>query len=338
MTVQFFNETPYSAFGFETELYDEREYFSLAAKASFDLTPRGTLFVREEHDPIELGDRYAGDPGASSLLAATDLIPRRLNTDIVITGRASAPGGVAVEQWMAGIRIGNIHKVIQLTGPRAWRHRLISGWELSPLARTTSVPLSYELAYGGERPTREDEKRDVWLPNPVGCGYVGRQRWETDREWPAPQLLGPRDILSHSPPRRGKTYGFGPIPGDWSPRVERIGTTDETWRQTVAPRLPADFDLRFFNCAPDDQQISGFLRGDEKIALAGLLEEELCVFCLPDWHATALMVDHDDIIIPLDMDLSGINIDLDRRVVTLVWRLTTPADHWKQSSLSLMAR
>lgn len=50
------------------------------------------------------------------------------------------------------------------------------------------------------------------------------------------------------------------------------------------------------------------------------------------------MVDHDDIIIPLDMDLSGINIDLDRRVVTLVWRLTTPADHWKQSSLSLMAR
>ena len=337
MTVHLFNETPYPAFGFETELYDDREYFCLAVKASFDLTPRGALRLREEHDPIELGDRYAGEPGASSLLAATDLIPRRLNTDVVIIGQAKAPKGAAAEHWLAGMKVGNIHKIIQLTGPRTWHYRMIGGWKLSPPQRTTSVPLLYELAYGGERPTRDDEKRDVWAPNPIGRGYVGRHRWETDREWPAPQLLGPRDILPDTP-GKGHTYGFGPIPGDWAPRVERIGTTDETWRQTVAPHLPADFDLRFFNCAPDDQQAQGFLRGDEKIALSGLLQEEIYTFRLPDWEATALMVDHDNIIVSLDMDLSGVNIDLDRRVATLVWRLTTPADHWKQASLSLMAR
>lgn len=336
MTIEFFNETPYPAFGFETELYDRSEFFCLAAKLSFDLAANGVK-LREEQDPLQMGDRYVGEPGASSLMAATDLIPIRKRTDILLTGQARAPDATAVERWLAEMKVGSLYKAVQLTAPRVWRHRALGGWQLSPLKPVMSVPLQYELAFGGERPAAEDEERDAWLPNPVGRGYVGRRRWETDREWPAPQLLAPRDSLKDQPGREHATCGFGPIPGDWAPRVGRIGTTDAAWRREVAPHLPSDFDLRFFNCAPDDQQADGFLQGNEEVALSGLLDNPYA-FHLPYWRATALMVDHDDLVLSLDMDLSTVQIDLDRRVLSLVWRLTTPANRWKQASLSLMPR
>ena len=336
MTVALINDTPFPVFGFDTELYDSREFFCLAAKASFDLNPRG-LVLREEQPPLNMTDRYVGEPGESSLLAVTDLIPRRERTDIMITGHACAPAGRPTARWLAEMKVGELYKAVQITGPRSWRHRSLGGWELSPLGDVTSVPLQYELAFGGERPTRDDEERDAWMPNPVGRGYVGRHAWQKDVEWSAPQLLAPRDELSPIPGRNQHTCNFGPVPGDWEPRVSRIGTTDEAWRKNVAPHLPADFDLRFFNCVPDDQQAAGFLRGDEEVALLGLFDE-LTVFRLPAWQATALMVDHDDIVMSLDMDLSTVHIDLDQRTLSLIWRLSTPADRWHQASISLMPR
>jgi len=336
VTVALINETPFPAFGFDTELYDSREYYCLAAKATFDFSARG-LTVRDEQPALNMTDRYFGEPGESSLSAVTDLIPRRERTDVLITGHASPPNGRPAKRWLAEIKVGDLYKSIQLTGPRAWRHRSVGGWELSPLNEVDAVPLRYELAFGGERPTRDDEDRDVWLPNPVGRGYVGRHPWAKDRIWDAPQMLSPVDDLGSMPGGNHKTCGFGPIPGDWSPRVERIGTTDEHWRRHVAPHLPSDFDLRFFNCAPDDQQAKGFLRGNEEVALLGLLSE-LAVFRLPDWQATALMVDHDDLVLSLDMDLSTVHIDLDERTASLIWRLSTPADRWHQASISLMPR
>ena len=43
MAIALINETPYPAFGFDTELYDEKEYHSLAAKATFAITAQGCL-------------------------------------------------------------------------------------------------------------------------------------------------------------------------------------------------------------------------------------------------------------------------------------------------------
>ncbi|WP_395352251.1 DUF2169 domain-containing protein [Variovorax sp. UC122_21] len=342
MAIALINETPYPAFGFDTELYDEKEYHSLAAKATFAITAQG-LSPLEEQPPLNMADRYAGEPGASSLLQPSDLIPFRERTDVLVTGEARAPGGEPAHGWLAHVQVGALRKSLQITGPRHWRYRAMGGWELSHPSPVRGVPLLYEHAFGGEHPSGDDAPRDAWLANPVGVGFGGRlrgergERWERDREWPAPQLLSPDETLAAAPGRHYRTLNFAPVPGDWQPRVSRIGTTDEAWRKQVAPHLPRDFDLRYFNCAPDDQQTNGYLRGDEDVELEGLFEA-VRGFRLPALKATALMADHDGIVVPLDMDLSTLHIDLDQGTLALVWRLTTGAQDWSQASLSIMER
>ncbi|SOD21492.1 hypothetical protein SAMN05518800_0053 [Variovorax sp. YR752] len=336
MSIALINETPYPAFGFDTELYDAREYHSLAVKLSFDLTEHG-LQLREEQLPLQMTDGYVGEPGSSSLLAPSDLVPYRERTDVIITGEAVAPHGEPASRWLAEFRVGQLHKALQITGLRHWQHRAISGWELTRVEPVRSVPLHYEYAFGGEQPIEDHEQRDVWWPNPVGRGFVGRRKWSKDQVHPAPQLLALKESLSGAPGRTYRTASFGPVPGDWAPRVGRIGTTDENWRKNVAPHLPKDFDLRYFNCAPDDQQAESYLRGNEEVTLTGLFED-VRRFKLPNYAVTALTANHNGVVLPLEMDLSTVHIDLDASTVALTWHLTTPAADLNQVSLSVMER
>lgn len=257
--------------------------------------------------------------------------------NIIVTGEARAPGGVPAERWLAELQVGPVYKAVQVTGPRQWRHRAITGWEPGGMVATRRVPLLYEHAFGGECPIEDHEQRDVWWPNPVGCGFVGRRKWDKDQVYPVPQLLAREDYISGPPGKHYQTANFGPVPGDWAPRVKRIGTTDEDWCVHVAPHLPQDFDLHYFNCAPDDQQAKGYLRGNEEVAMAGLFEN-VRSFHLPNFMATALMVDHDGIVLALEMDLSTVHIDTTGSTLALVWRLTTVAARWDQISLSVMER
>lgn len=338
MSVALINETPFPAFGFETELRSAAENFCLAVKASYDITAAG-LRLRDEQLPLRMTDVYVGEPGASSLLAATDLVPYRPRTDVLVVGDAHAPGGQPLQRWLAELRVGDrLYKALQVTGPRQWQHHAVRGWTLSGIEAVASVPLRYEYAYGGEHPTDDDAPRDCWPANPVGRGYVGHAKLDKRKPWPAPQLLAPDAALSDAPERTpAVTACTAPIPGDWAPRVQRTGTTDERWRRTVAPRLPADFDDRHFNCAPDDQQVEGYLRGDEELALAGFLRTTTRLR-LPDLQVTALMVDHDGVLVPLEMDLSTVQIDTTHSTLELVWRLITPAASWDQAGISILER
>ena len=61
--------------------------------------------------------------------------------------------------------------------------------------------------------------------------------------------------------------GFGPIARHWEPRVRWAGTYDKRWQRTRKPLLPDDFDDRFHQCAPEDQQVDGGLIGGELVEL-----------------------------------------------------------------------
>jgi hypothetical protein len=50
------------------------------------------------------------------------------------------------------------------------------------------------------------------------------------------------------------------------------------------PLLPDDFDSRFHQCAPPDQQVAGYLRGGEVVALENLTESGRLQFYLPKVH------------------------------------------------------
>jgi hypothetical protein len=334
MNIELINETDYEAFGFYAELFDSRAYYSLAVKASFDIV-KGSLVKRDDPIPIRMSDTYFGEPGESSLANATDLMPYVGRTDILVTGVARAPGVKPQQRWLAEIKIGDLYKKIQVTGPRAWQHSLVSGWKLSVVEPTSEVRLDYGLSFGGEHEAPDDEARDAWLPNPVGRGFVGRKKPRTENRWDAPQILAFNEELASGLGTTYTTAGLGPIPGDWAPRINRVGTTDDRWKKETAPHLPKDFDLRFYNCAPDDQQAEGYLIGNEQFACAGLFEE-VSSFYLPSIRPTALMVDHDGVMISLDMDLARVHVDTLDRTLDLTWRISTQADEWKQACISML--
>src|SRR5260370_42679476 len=60
--------------------------------------------------------------------------------------------------------------------------------------------------------------------------------------------------------------GVGAIGRWWSPRVSLAGTHDDAWKQSQWPKSPLDHDYRYWNCAPEDQQID-YPQGGEEVML-----------------------------------------------------------------------
>ena len=96
----------------------------------------------------------------------------------------------------------------------------------------------------------------------------------------APNIEDPKALIS-SWKQRPRPAGFGPIAGDWSPRIDLAGTYDHKWEKERLPLLPDDFNERYYQCAPEDQLAPTYLRGGEPVELLNLTPERLLRFKLP---------------------------------------------------------
>ncbi len=92
------------------------------------------------------------------------------------------------------------------------------------------MPLAYENTFCGTDDSKIRNSVPASFPeNPLGTGFVVKKRISKGK---------------------GKPACFGPIPGNWAPRVYYSGTYDETWLNEKSPLLPGDFDERFFFALP----------------------------------------------------------------------------------------
>ena len=76
--------------------------------------------------------------------------------------------------------------------------------------------------------------------------------------------------------------GFNAIDCAWSPRRELAGTYDEHWRRTRFPSWAQDFDPRYHNYAPKDQQVDGYLIGGERVDVTNMSEQGTLSFHIPE--------------------------------------------------------
>ena len=95
---------------------------------------------------------------------------------------------------------------------------------------------------------------------------------------PVPNVEDPRQLIS-SWKDRPQPAGFGVVASHWMPRLKYGGTYDAAWQKNRFPLLAADFDPRFFQCAPEDQQAA--LRGGETVELTNLTPDGRLTFELP---------------------------------------------------------
>jgi hypothetical protein len=178
--------------------------------------------------------------------------------------------------------------------------------------------------------------------NPLGTGYTTTWYLKgTDcRSIPAPRVEYPgapiteksfKDVLN------GKTgpvpAGFAAIGRTWLPRHVLAGASAQSVDRVDGnnPQLPADFDHRYWNAAPVDQQCP-YLAGDEVFILENLCSREhpaaqpgtgaatLLRFALPGERPFLMLKDLEARAAVRMCHLDTVYIDPEKATVELVWR------------------
>jgi hypothetical protein len=256
------NHTPFAADCGWIRDRDGSEVWLVVVKATFDIHPDGTTKIADDQPPVLRIPQYFGEPDESSVRYDTDLILTKPTTDIIVVGHAQAPGGSPVTALDAGFRVANVQKSVRVIGDRVW-----IGSRASAPTPFVRMPLVYERAFGGTDRRSQNPRRNYEWRNPVGTGLAGGQaQGRTDR---LPNIENSA-MLIRSPTDHPLPAGLGAIASHWLPRARYGGTYDDHWSKTRKPLLPDDFDERYFQCAPPDQQSTEYLRGNEPVILHNL--------------------------------------------------------------------
>ncbi len=268
------NRTPFAAERGWIRDRDGAEVWLVAVKATFDIKPDGSTDVSKEQPPVLHVPEYHGEPGKSSIKYEADLVLTKKTTDVLVIGHACAPKGYKATGFDVGFRLGSITKVLRVYGDRHWK---VEG-DWSAASPFDKIPLVYERAFGGVDRLSDKPDRDWDWRNPVGTGFaVSRSNLAgvalPNFEYPNQLVQSWRD--------RPLPAGFGPICSHWQPRASFVGTYDDDWMKNRQPLLPEDFDERFFQCAPTDQQAQVFLQGGEPVAMRGFSPNGDLRFTLP---------------------------------------------------------
>lgn len=322
------NDTPFAA---ERTLVCDRngaDLWLVAVKGTFLITGDHSLELAQEQKEVLLSPEHRDDPAVSSLLYESDLDYTKPTTDIILHGHAYAPAGRVNRRVDVTMRIGNMTKTLRVIGDRVWDKGFL-GPVLSDPELFQKMPISYERAFGGTDLRSDDPKTHGWEPrNPVGLGFATARRHVIGQ--PAANVEDPRALIS-SWKNRPRPAGFGPIARHWSPRVELAGTYDERWEKERLPLLPKNFNERFFQCAPADQQSPNYLTGGEPVELVNLSPDGLLRFNLPRMKldfTTRLggrIIEH-------GARLHTLILEPDVPIVILIWHTALPC-HGKKLTL-----
>jgi hypothetical protein len=259
---------------------DGRERLVVAVKGTFTIPKNGgEPALAEEQAALVMADEFTGEPGLSAPLYESDYAPHKPRCDVLLNGSAYAPGGRPTQRVTVGLQVGRMRKSFVVVGNRVWRKTI------PPVAPTHPepfrvMPISYDRAYGGvDVPEDAPDKQKAYRENPVGVGYhpVSAAAAIDGKPLPNTEESGrPVQTINGS-------YGpmaFGPIGRNWLPRYPLAGTYDQQWIDDVFPFLPADFDGRYYQSAPPDQQ-TDHLRGGEEVVLVNLTPQGRTSFELP---------------------------------------------------------
>lgn len=227
---------------------------TVVLRGTYRLVPGEPL--REIEDVLEAGfmtaDVVAEDDldRVKAISYPSDFADWKPNAEVMLRGTAYPPGGPDTFTAV-GFKVGAWSKQLVVSGPRAWKPGLLFGASYSVPLKFRSVPLTWETAFGGPQ-----------IPqNPVGMGAERRV---------LPRVELPNELIT-SMKHKPRPGCFMPINPLWEPRKSKTGKNyGKAWRKTRAPFFSDDFDWSYFCAAPEDQQLEGYLRGDEDLFFQNL--------------------------------------------------------------------
>ena len=200
-------------------------------------------------------DLFTGEPAVRRRWSECDYVLEKPFCDVLLNGSAYAPGGRPAERIAVGLQVGTMRKSFAVWGNRLWRAWV---WAMRRVSRSHSRVCRFHTTMRLAARTSGcaiPRRRRSYLPNPVGRGWHHHVYPELVIGAPVSNTEEIKDPV-RSPSGRYRPMAFGPIGRGWPSRIGHAGTYDQDWIDNVFPFLPADFDSRYFQCAPQDQQIA----------------------------------------------------------------------------------
>ena len=311
------NTTGFAALGFEQIHRDGTPMGVIAVRGSFELDESGKLAVRSKQELV-LEDIFEDDAHKTPLLACSDLVPFKPNSDVTALVRSYSPDEDMGSRWYSGIKIGSQEYILEVQGPSNWSFQNGS-WECSQPRPIGFAHVDYRLAASdqiADGPVNEDVPQ-----NPLGMPALKEEYLHKDKEYPVPlirSLNSRAELDGHF-----SLEGFGPVPPFWRCRQQFAGTYDRSWKEKRHPQLPEDFDYRFYQCANPSLIQNGYLQGSERIELARILPGGgNLAFNLPNLMLVAHYQWIDGREVKLRLNLDGVHIDTRTfpGAVDLTWR------------------
>jgi hypothetical protein len=295
------------------------EYVVVVVKGTFTLPKQGEApKLAAEQVPLVDADLFTGEPGRSATLAECDYALEKPYCDVLLNGAAYAPGGRPVERTVVGLQVEAWRKSFAVWGNRVWRGSGV-GYTPSESEPFTRMPISYDNAFGGtDERMRDPAQVRSYLPNPVGRGWHHHIHRELVIGAPLSNTEEIRDPV-RDPGGKYRPMAFGSIGRGWPSRIRHAGTYDQDWIDNVFPFLPADFDARYFQCAPEDQQVP-HLRGGERVLLINLTPDGRREFALQSVRVPIVFFRHRVEYVETQGTLDTLLFDPDNERYIMAWR------------------
>ena len=319
---QIHNHTPFEFAPLFLADTEGQPLFVPLIKATYSIGDDCVLRIAKEQPPIAIGGEYWGPPEFSSYKLAPEGVVLKPATDVVLLGYAY-PARLGDTETSVGIQVGSIRKLVRVIGDRYWTksNGIVS---MSPPEPFEKIPLLWERAFGGwDRCSEDLQEHSCEARNPVGTGF--RMRWyDQEMQVRLPNLEHPAQRIQNFEDRP-QPVAFGFVGSHWEPRAALAGTYDEGWVQSRMPLLPHDFDPGFFNMAPPDQIVSGYLQGDEQVVLLNTSPDGRVAFQLPGGGPPRFDVElRGSGFQSLAPALDTVVVDAESRLVSMLWRAELP--------------
>jgi hypothetical protein len=183
------------------------------------------------------------------------------------------------------------------------------------------MPLLFERAFGGQDESRGPGQVAVEARNLVGVGFHPHRGAAQIEGTPVPNLERPERMIT-SRRDRPEPIGLGHVGRSWAQRLAYAGTYDARWRDERAPFLPANFDSRYFQSAPADQQFPHF-QGGEQIRCVHMAEEPVVKYVIPSLRIPVRFHFVDREVEQIAV-LDTVSLEPHLALATLVWRTRVP--------------
>nr|WP_321465996.1 DUF2169 domain-containing protein [uncultured Desulfobulbus sp.] len=213
-----------------------RFYFVVSASLGLDL---------ETNDALLEFDYLPSILQSVDSFCSLDMGKPKLHGEFLSTGNFCPQGGKQTRGGEVNIRLGPLNKRLLVFGPRRWERGLPTQPEY-----IHRVPIQYSYAFGGPG----------YVCNPEGMGF---------NDGMLPLLELPDDMI-RAPGDTPEPAGFSPIGQTLPKRTCYQGTYNKNYLRDYFPGFPGDFNWEYFQCAPKDQRLDGFWRGDESYEIRNM--------------------------------------------------------------------